>query len=382
MPEAPKVFDPSSFFGGQAGAAPPATPSAAPVAAPAPIAAPVAPIPQTAPAPAANVAQPGFGVPAAPTPPAPAVPTPVAAPVAAVPATPAPPVPAAPVVPAAPAQAVPAAVAPPPVAAVPVAAAPVVAPVQAAPVVAPVQAAPVVAAVPAAAADAPSFAKTHAITFGDKLSRYPVPRFRGIKGFTKRIGILNVTKWYAVKTHYEQGIGYYFCFGTVCCESNDPSVRYLAPMVAYDTDKDGNIVSPNFEIQYMALSDQYYDHLQLIHRNYPLDEIDMLAMCADETYQKMAYQPAGAASWKQNAEWGKAIVEKYQELEPNIMRCHATRLGRTPDECVKALAARRSRGSNQPTQTQPTPTAQAPGVAQFDMNAFMNQPGGDAARGR
>lgn len=200
------------------------------------------------------------------------------------------------------------------------------------------------------------------IDFGKKLNRYPIERFRGVKGFNRRISVLTTKRIYGIKTHYEPGVGYFYCFGGTCCDLSDPAVRYLFPVVVYDTDREGNPISAKFEIQYVAISDTVYDSWMLMNKTAPLDTIDIVASCTDEQYQKMTWIPAGPALWRQNEAFCNQVWAQYQLLEKHIIRTHARKFGHNQ---VEAEATYRKIKGDQPA-------ADNPGAVAFDLSKFTN----------
>lgn len=170
------------------------------------------------------------------------------------------------------------------------------------------------------------------VSFGQKIAGAWVVKFKGVKNFNKRIGILDTKSIFAMKTHYDEEIRSFRCFGTLCCEGSDPTVRYLAAIILYDTNAEGSVVSPKFDIQYIALSPTAYDSLAVTHKSTPLDTLDLVVICSDDQYQKNTFSVAGPAQWRVNEAFAKAVWEKYEATKKRIPRSFAKTLGKTTAE--------------------------------------------------
>ena len=68
-----------------------------------------------------------------------------------------------------------------------------------------------------------------------------------------------------VKFHYEEKLDLFIVGRGLCCQRTGvPQLRYVIPVVQYDTDRDGNVLSGNFEIRYLQLSDKQYRARRLL----------------------------------------------------------------------------------------------------------------------
>lgn len=200
------------------------------------------------------------------------------------------------------------------------------------------------------------------ISIGQKVNRYPISKFKGIKDFVRRIAVIDPTRIHGVRQHFEEGLGYYYCFEGTCCEVADLIVKYLIPVVVYETNSQGDIISAGFEIQYLAASEAQYDTLILMNKGYSLDLTDIYVSCADTMYQKLTFTSAGQATWKTNTKWQKLIITQYNALVGHVVRCNARRLGNTKDEAQKVYDQRKGHNPNQEQK-----------VDNFDMNKFINK---------
>jgi hypothetical protein len=182
------------------------------------------------------------------------------------------------------------------------------------------------------------------IEIGEKSSRFPIEKFRGTRNQIKRVGVLS-RKWQQVYAHYEKGMGNFYCFGGSCCETEkgQSKAKYLVPVIVYlntdprgDLPKDQNTGAPllgDFEIQYLSLAKENYDSICLVDQGFPLETVDLKVPCTDENYQKLNFIPAGAAAWRSNMAFAKAVAEKYNASKNYILRDFARRLGKTEEEC-------------------------------------------------
>lgn len=255
-------------------------------------------------------------VPAAPPPPS--VPVPAPQPVV---AAPLPPVLFAPVPPA-------------PIAVVPAAPAPQAPPP---PVVAPPLAPPAIAA-PVASASVPAHEDEDVpVALGMKVSTLQVKRFKAAVGYTSRIGVLTTERIYPVKSHWvEQLRRRIVCFGTLCCEDTDPWVYYVMPIVVYDVNRDGDIISPKFEIQFFPAAGKTYDQFITMNKANRLDTVDIAVACSEAGYQNNSYTVCGPAAWRSDSNFMNAVWAKYVSIEPYIVRSFARRLGKNTVEAEKA----------------------------------------------
>ena len=130
---------------------------------------------------------------------------------------------------------------------------------------------------------------------GLKVSRYPVERLK--MSVNKRYRISPVMdNILIVKTHYAEDIGSFVCFDGACCEVIGlPSIRYLVPVVIYNTNAKGQCVSQEVENKVLVLGKDAYDSLLVIKENFKtISDIDIIVTCTDEKYQKIQLQAVGA----------------------------------------------------------------------------------------
>jgi hypothetical protein len=105
-----------------------------------------------------------------------------------------------------------------------------------------------------------------------------------------------------LKLHYHPDAGYIICDGGACCKYCDKvSVKYCYPVVMYETDNAGRIVSPRVELKLLVLGGEMYDQISLLSEiGGSISNMDLLFSCTSAQYQKCQVTQAGPASWMAN----------------------------------------------------------------------------------
>lgn len=158
---------------------------------------------------------------------------------------------------------------------------------------------------------------------GTKVSKFPIPKMRFSQNKKELISILT-SDVVVVKRHYHEDVGSIFCFGGACCkELGLPDVRYLYPIVVYDTDKKGKPVKssgnehglPNdVEIKVIQLGSGLYEDLNDIDEMHgDMTQLDILVNCKDEQYQRLNFTPAGEARWRKNKAIRKYVYNFWKD---------------------------------------------------------------------
>ena len=171
---------------------------------------------------------------------------------------------------------------------------------------------------------------------GIEVSRFPVERAKFSKGQRALISVLS-DQVIVAKTHYDEDIGNFLCFGGACCQNDLARVRYVFPIVKYETDTKGKPVSK--EVKCMALvvgQDTYQTLLDIMDLKGSLTQFDLLISCSDEQYQKITLQEAGEARYKKSAEMVRKINEFWAENGKHILKSTARKV--TPQEYTKLKA--------------------------------------------
>lgn len=159
------------------------------------------------------------------------------------------------------------------------------------------------------------------VGFGTRVSNVPIPRFKGKVDFKARVAILSDKVW-PVKVHYEQGIGSFICFEGACCDEGLPRVKYIIPIMQYNTDKNGKPVDQSIEVKALTLGADAYsalaDTVSMSGRN--ITDVDVIVSCSDEGYQKLTFSADAASKclWKSF----ETAKEKYAYYKKNVSKLY------------------------------------------------------------
>lgn len=156
---------------------------------------------------------------------------------------------------------------------------------------------------------------------GLTISRFAIDRIKFTADKRDRIAILT-NRVVAIKTHYFPAIGNILCFGGACCNVGDtPRVRYVFPVVVYETDKKGKILTTNTNLAVLSVGQDQYEALMAIQDEMgEISNFDLLVNCTDAEYQKLTFTPSqGLASWKRSPEITKKIAEEWQKVKPHLL---------------------------------------------------------------
>lgn len=178
---------------------------------------------------------------------------------------------------------------------------------------------------------------------GIVVSRFPVERMRFSKNAKSLISILS-DQVIVCKTHYEEDLGQFLCFGGECCKHDLAKVRYVYPIMVYTTDAKGKPVS--LEIQNKALvlgQSAYNDLLDIQDMNGSLTNMDLLIRCDKEDYQEISITNAGPCRYKTKPQMVKEVQEFWRENSEHILKGIARVI--TPEDYKKAKAADVTQGS-------------------------------------
>lgn len=175
------------------------------------------------------------------------------------------------------------------------------------------------------------------------VSRFPVERMKFSKNAKSLISILS-DKVIVCKTHYEDDLGQFLCFGGECCKKDLAKVRYVYPIVVYTTDAKGRPVST--EVQNKALvigQNTYNDLLDIQDMQGSLTNLDLLVRCDKEDYQEITFTPAGNCRYKTKPAMVKEINSFWKENSEHILKGIAKVI--TPQDYAKAGAADVTQGT-------------------------------------
>lgn len=150
---------------------------------------------------------------------------------------------------------------------------------------------------------------------GTKVSKYPIEKMRFTEAKKEMLSVLT-SQVIIIKRHYDENTGSFFCFDGKCCEYLGlPDVRYIYPVVVYDTNKKGKPVSKDIEIKALILAKDAYDDLSSKNEfnEGGITAVDLVANCSDETYQSVTYSVAGQARWKKSNELKQYIADFWEK---------------------------------------------------------------------
>lgn len=172
---------------------------------------------------------------------------------------------------------------------------------------------------------------------GIEVSRFPVERAKFTTSSRSLISIVS-PKVIVVKTHYNEDMGNYVCFGGKCCEVDGlAKVRYLFPIVVYDTDKKGLPVSKEVSFRVLSLGKDSYDDVRTIMElNGDISKMDLVVTCKDEQYQKVSLAQAGAARWRKDKEIARQVVSFWKDHMKDVIMPVARVI--SPEEFLKKMS--------------------------------------------
>ncbi len=138
---------------------------------------------------------------------------------------------------------------------------------------------------------------------GVKVSRFLVERCRFTTSKKERLSIIK-DDVIPVKLHYDEDTGSFICFEGKCCEMlGFPRVKYVYPVVFYDTDTKGKIQSKDIQVKVLSVGNEQNEDLITINEvQGDITGFDLLVSCKDEQYQKISFTVAGKAAWRTRPE--------------------------------------------------------------------------------
>lgn len=149
---------------------------------------------------------------------------------------------------------------------------------------------------------------------GDEVSKFPIEKMKFSERHKERISVMRA-KPVILKSHFDEDVGSFRCFGGKCCEKLGlPDVRYLFPIVVYDTNKRGIPTSKEVDVKVLKLSRDLYR--SLIDKHEATGDIstkDILVTCNDEEYQRVTFTVAGNAKWLQDKEVKKHVYNFWKD---------------------------------------------------------------------
>lgn len=141
----------------------------------------------------------------------------------------------------------------------------------------------------------------------ESVKNYDFEFYKGRKNNTDRLSILKPEHIYGARVHYVKDLGYIVCHSKwkqesgaevnvqpadCCTKLGDPSKRFAALVLHYNTKPDGNPISPlGFQMKLWKFTPDKFTTLRTVNKNFPLAKHDILIMCQEEQFQKLSMQP-------------------------------------------------------------------------------------------
>ena len=155
---------------------------------------------------------------------------------------------------------------------------------------------------------------------GIEVSRYPVDKIKFTKAKREMISIVT-PQVMAIKTHYIDGVGSVLCSGKTCCKvAGAPRIKYLFPVVVYETDTKGKPVSSKLNYKVLCVGEGIYRDIMAIAEVQDITSIDLLVTCKEEIYQDISLTPAGNCRWQSNPKLVEKVVEFWSEHMEDIVK--------------------------------------------------------------
>ena len=155
---------------------------------------------------------------------------------------------------------------------------------------------------------------------GIEVSRYPVDKIKFTKAKREMISIVT-PQVMAIKTHYIDGVGSVLCTGKTCCKvAGAPRIKYLFPVVVYETDTKGKPVSSKLNYKVLCVGEGIYRDIMAIAEVQDITSIDLLVTTKEEVYQDISLTPAGNCRWQSNPKLVEKVVEFWSEHMEDIVK--------------------------------------------------------------
>lgn len=155
---------------------------------------------------------------------------------------------------------------------------------------------------------------------GVEISRYPVDKIKFSKAKREMISIVT-PQVMAIKTHYIDGVGSVLCNGKTCCKvAGAPRIKYLFPVVVYETDTKGKPVSSRLNFKVLAVGEGIYKDIMAIAEVQDITSIDLLVTTKEEVYQDISLTPAGNCRWQSAPKLIEQVTEFWSEHLEDIIK--------------------------------------------------------------
>ena len=161
------------------------------------------------------------------------------------------------------------------------------------------------------------------LKFGARVKSKAVERYKGAKGVSDVIAILSLDIASA-HVHYGEGVGYFYCFGGVCCEALGlPATKYIIPVAHYTRRSRDDWGGP-VTVKYLSLGTEMYES-GLVAKNdilnrdgKQLTDVDLQVTCTDEQYQRISFDVLCDAKWRADTSLVPAVQRLYTEYQSLI----------------------------------------------------------------
>jgi hypothetical protein len=157
----------------------------------------------------------------------------------------------------------------------------------------------------------------------------------------ERIAILpdNVV---VLKTHYNKQCGSFICFNGKCCLYERFIIQYLLPVIKYDSDRQGEIVSEELLLGVFVLNDEQYNMIIDINRieseKGGVTAVDLIIQCIEEQPERLTIKKAGPNKWRSFTESNR-IRELMDYWRKHRHECYlAVALLLTPQQWAEKMA--------------------------------------------
>ena len=161
---------------------------------------------------------------------------------------------------------------------------------------------------------------------GSKMSRIPIQKFKTTVRKKELIAFIS-SRVLIVNSHFITDLGGVLCWGGECCVyAGIPSIRYVFPIVVYDTNAVGEIISPKVRVEALVLGETDYETMMSIHSltikdrgpESGIHRIDIQVTTSEDQYQKRTYMPAGPATWLRSKTLFTQVKDFYLNNKKNL----------------------------------------------------------------
>lgn len=155
---------------------------------------------------------------------------------------------------------------------------------------------------------------------GIEISRFPAEKMKFTKAKREMISIVT-PQVMAIKTHYIDGVGSILCNDASCCRlAGAPRIKYLFPIVVYETDSKGKPVSSKLNFKVLAVGEGIYRDIMAIAEVQDITTIDLLVTCKEEVYQDISLTPAGQCRWQSKPKLIEQVTEFWSKHMEDIIK--------------------------------------------------------------